>query len=79
MGDAIPDLLLTNANVLIDDFRIGGCLGCSARMRFILLGDMRQLKSKVKALNFRKANSQIFRERRNCPHGQGCRKKLANL
>jgi len=41
--DAILDLLLTNANGLIDDIRIGGCLGCSdhAVFEFLLWRDMR--------------------------------------
>ena len=47
------DLLLTNG-----DIRIGGCLGCSyhAMVEFTLQRDMRQVKSKIRKLNFRSAN-----------------------
>ena len=63
-GDAILDLLLTSANELIGDIRIGGCLGCSkhAMIEFMLQRDMRQGKSKIRKLNFRKAKFQLFRE-----------------
>ena len=39
-GHAVLDLLLTNANALIGDIRIGGCQGCSdhAMAEFILSG-----------------------------------------
>jgi len=58
---AILVLLLTYANELIDDIRIGGCLDCSdhAMVEFMLQTDTRQAKRK---LNFRKANFQLFRE-----------------
>ena len=63
-GDAILDLLLTNAKEQIGDIRIGGCLGCSdhAMVEFTLQRDMRQAKSKMRMLHFRKANLQVFRE-----------------
>jgi len=50
--------------VQIGDVRIGGCLCCSdhAVVEFTLLGDMRQAKSKIRMLNFRKANFQLFVE-----------------
>lgn len=56
---AVLDLLVTNANELIHDIRIGGCLYCSvhAMIEFLLQTDMRQSKSKVRTLNFRKTNS----------------------
>ena len=62
-GDAILDLLLTNANELIGDIRIGGCLGCSdhAMVEFTLRRALRQVESNRK-LNFRTANFQLFRE-----------------
>ena len=62
-GDAILDLLLTSANELIGDIRIGGCLGCSnhAMVEFTLRRALRQVKSNRK-LNFRTANFQLFRE-----------------
>ena len=58
------DLLLIIVSELIGDIRIGGCLGCSdhAMVEFVLWRDMRQVKSKIKKLNFRKANFQLFSE-----------------
>ncbi|KAK4806906.1 hypothetical protein QYF61_012627 [Mycteria americana] len=48
-GDAIPDLLATNASELIGDVKIGGSLGCSdhAPVEFAVLRDMGQAKSKL--------------------------------
>jgi len=56
------DLLLTSVSELIGDIRIGGCLGCTDHgvVEFTLLRDIRQAKSKIRKLNFRK--SQLFRE-----------------
>ena len=56
--------MLTNANELIGDIRFGHCLGCSdcAIVEFTLSSYMRQSKSKIRKLNFRKANFQLFRE-----------------
>ena len=58
------DLLLPNMRKLIGDIRIGGCLGCShhAVVQFKLLRDIRQAKSKLGKLPFRKANFQLFGE-----------------
>jgi len=58
------DLLLIIVSELIGDIRIGGFLGCSdhAMVEFVLWRDMRQVKSKIKKLNFRKANFQLFSE-----------------
>lgn len=55
---AVLDLLLARANELIDDIRIGGCLGCTNHevVVFTLLRDMGQAKSKIKKLNFKTAN-----------------------
>ena len=55
--------IFTNVNELIGDSSIGGCLGCSdhAMVEF-MPKDMRQVKSKIRMLNFRKANFQLFRE-----------------
>ena len=63
-GGTTMDVLLTSVNELIDDIRIGGCLGCSdhAVVEFTLQRDMRQVKSKARKLNFRKANFQLFKE-----------------
>ena len=63
-GDAILDLMVTNASELIDDVKTGGSLGCSdhALVEFAVLRDMGQAKSKVRTLNFRKAKFQLFKE-----------------
>jgi len=77
LGDAILDLLLTSANELVDDqdqvIRSGGCLGCSdhATVEFMLQRNVRQVNSKIRMLDFRKANFQIFSQQNtlgNCPH-----------
>ena len=49
---------------LIGDIRIGGCLGYSdsAKIEFKLLRNIRQAKSKIRKLNFRKANLELFRK-----------------
>jgi len=58
------DLLLTNASELSSDIRTTGCLGCSnhAVVEFTPLRGIRQAKNKIRMLNFRKANFQLFRE-----------------
>lgn len=58
------DPLLTNANELIGDMRIGGCLGCSDHVvvEFMLQRKMRHAKCKIRALIFRKAKFQLFGE-----------------
>jgi len=63
-GDAILDLLVTNASELIGDRRIGGSLSCRdyALVEFRVVKDEGQAKSKVRTLNFRKANFQRFKE-----------------
>ena len=64
MGHAILDLLLISVNEMIGDIRIGGCLGCSehATVEFMLWRNMTQAKSKIRTLNFRKADFQLFRK-----------------
>ena len=49
---------------LISDIGIGDHLGCNdhAMVGFTLLRDIRQAKSKIRMLNFKKANFQLFRE-----------------
>jgi len=63
-GDAILDLLVTNASELISDAKTGGSLGCSdhALVEFTVLRDMGQAKSKVWTLSFRKAKFQLVKE-----------------
>jgi len=55
--------MLTNVSELIGDVKTGGSLGCSdhALVEFTVLSDTRKA-SRVRALNFRKANFQLFRE-----------------
>ncbi|PKU45285.1 hypothetical protein llap_4421 [Limosa lapponica baueri] len=62
-GDAILNLMVTNASMLISDIKIGGSLGCSdhALVEFTVLWDMGQEKSKVRILNFKKASFQMFK------------------
>jgi len=63
-GDVILDLLVTSARDLIGDVKIGGSLGCSdhALVELAVLRDLAQEKSKLRTLNSRKANFQIFTE-----------------
>ena len=58
------DLLLTSACKMTGDIRIGGCLGYSdnAMLEFVLWRDMRQTKSEIRKLNFRKEKIQLLRE-----------------
>ena len=63
-GEALLDLLLTNMDELIKDIKISVSLGCSdhALVEFTILRDMGQVKSKVRTLNFRRVNFQLFKE-----------------
>lgn len=74
MWNEVLDLLLTNAFEMIGDIRYGGCLGCSdhAIVEFTIssLSNMRQTKSKIKMLNFRKDNYHFFRELVKKPPGE---------
>ena len=56
--------MVTNASELISGVKTGGSLACSDRtlVEFTVLRDMGQAKSKVRTLNFRKANFQLFKE-----------------
>ena len=49
---------------LTDDIRIGGCLGVSdhAMVEITFLRDIGLPKSKIRKLNFRKANVQLFKK-----------------
>ena len=57
------DWLLTSDSELIGDIGMGGCWGrCDhAEVELTVLRDIRQRKSKIRKLNFRKAKFQIFR------------------
>jgi len=63
-GEALLDLLITNSSELIGDVKTGGSLGCSDHTlaEFGVLRDMGQVKSKVRTLNCRKANFQLFKQ-----------------
>jgi len=63
-GDAILNPLVTNANELRSDVKIGGILGCSehALVEVAVLRDVGQTKSKVRTLNFRKKKFQLFKK-----------------
>jgi len=56
--------LVTNAREPIGDIKIGGNLDCSDHtlVELAILRDMAQAKSKVRTLNFRKANFRMFKE-----------------
>ena len=60
----ILDLLVTDTRELISNVKIGGNLGCSDHVlvEFTVLGHKGQGKSKVRSLNFRKANFQLSKE-----------------
>lgn len=63
-GVTILDLMGISADELILNVKIGGSLGCSdhALVKFAVLRDMGQAKNKVRPLNFRKADFQLFKE-----------------
>lgn len=58
------DLLLTSMDELIRDLKIGGNLGCNDHplVEFTVLRDMGQLRSRVRTLNCRRRNYQLFKE-----------------
>jgi len=64
LGDAILDLVVSNASELVGDVKIGGSLGYSdhALVELTLLREMGITKSIVRTLNFRRANFQLFKE-----------------
>jgi len=61
-GDAILDLVVTNASELVGDVKIRGSLGCSnhALVELTLRREMGITKSIVRTLNFRRTNFQLF-------------------
>jgi len=63
-GDMILDLMVTNASELIGDIKIGGNLSCwhHTLVEFTVLRGMGQAKSKVRTMNFRKSNFQLFKK-----------------
>jgi len=71
-GNAILDLMVTNASELISDVKMGASLGCSdhALVEFTVLRHMGKARTVVRTLNFRKANR---------PQVQGSGTELADL
>lgn len=66
----ILDLVVTNTRELIIDVKIVGSLGCSdhALVEFQVMREVRQTRSEVRTLNFRKANFQLSKELVNLTH-----------
>ncbi|KAJ7406970.1 hypothetical protein BTVI_64312 [Pitangus sulphuratus] len=58
------DAMVINTTELVGSIKIGSSLGYSgpALVEFAVLRDMGQLKNKVRTLNFRKGNVQLFKE-----------------
>ena len=58
-GEALLDLLLTNAEEIIKDVNVGGNLGCSdhALVEFVTSRNVSLAKSGVRTLNLRRMNS----------------------
>jgi len=63
-GEGLLDLLVTKAEEFIGEVKNGGSLGCSdhAPVEFSILRGTGWVKCRVRTLNFRKANFQLFRE-----------------
>ena len=63
-GETFLDLVLASAEELIKEVKNGGSLGCTdhAPVEFVISRDMGLAKSKVKTLNFRRANFHLFKE-----------------
>jgi len=56
--------MFTDSSELIGDIEIGGSLGCRHHtlVEFTVLRGIGQAKSKVRNMNFRKANFQLFKK-----------------
>ena len=63
-GEALLDLVLTNAEESTREVKIGGSLGCSdhALVEFVILKNAGLAKSSVRTLCFRRANFQLLKE-----------------
>eukprot|EP00076_Gallus_gallus_P031122 XP_015155904.2 uncharacterized protein LOC107055427 [Gallus gallus] len=63
-GEALLDLLLTNAEEIIKDVNVGGSLGCSdhALVEFVISRDVDLAKGGVRTLSFGRANFKLFSE-----------------
>ena len=63
-GEALLDLVLTNAEESIREVKIGGSLGCSdhAFVEFVIVKKTGLAKSSARTLCFRRANFRLFKE-----------------
>ena len=63
-GEALLDLLLTNAEEIIKGVNVGGSLGCSdhALVEFVILKNAGLAKSRAGTLCFRRANFRLLKE-----------------
>ena len=63
-GEALPDLVLINADESIREVKIGGSLGCSDRalVEFVILKNAGLAKSRARTLCFRRANFWLLKE-----------------
>ena len=61
---ALLDFVLTNKEGLVEDVKVGGRLCCSDReiVDFRILHGGRRAISRIKTLDFRRANSGLFKE-----------------
>lgn len=63
-GETLLNLVLTSADELIKEIKIGGSLGCSSHtlVEFMISRNTGLAKSRVRNLKFRGANLQLFVE-----------------
>ena len=63
-GEALLDLVLTNAEESIREVKIGGSLGCSdhALVEFVISKNVDLAKSRARTLCFRRANFQLLKK-----------------
>ena len=63
-GEALLDLLLTNAEEIIKGVKVGGSLGCSdhAQVKFVISSHVGLAKSGVRTLYFGRVNFKLFKE-----------------
>lgn len=63
-GDTVLHLMGTSGSELILNIGVGGSLGCSDHtlLEFAVLRGVGQVRNKVRPLNFRKADFQLFKE-----------------
>ena len=63
-GEALLDLVLTNAEERIREVKTGGSLGCSdhALVEFVILKNAALAKSRARTLCFRRENFRLLKE-----------------